>query len=90
MKRFVDIISCWPSVSDFASDIGVRQGLASLWKHRDRIPGEYWCDVVGAASRRGYDGVTHEALCRIGSRQDTRSKAGAGGDCFTPAETTDA
>jgi hypothetical protein len=70
MERFTDIISQWPSVGDLASDIGVRPALVSLWKYRDRIPGEYWAGVVAAATRRGIDGVTHETLCRIGAKDD--------------------
>lgn len=70
MESFTDVINLWPSIGEFARDTGVRQGLVSLWKYRDRIPGEYWKVVAEAGARRGFAGVSHEDLCRIGAKPE--------------------
>lgn len=68
--RFVhDLMALWPSVSEFARDIGVKPSHAQTMKARGRIPVDYFEATVEAASRRGFAGVTYEALVRMHARQ---------------------
>jgi hypothetical protein len=57
-----DIIAKWPSLPEFAADLGVQYGTAKQWKRRSSIPDNYWLHVVGAAAARDFAGVTLEAL----------------------------
>lgn len=60
--RHADIISRWPSISEFAADIGAEYGTAKAMRKRSSIPSRYWVTVVSKAGERGIDGVTYEAL----------------------------
>lgn len=62
MKTHRDIIEKWPTVGEFAADIGVSENTARAMKRRNSIRGIYWHDIVAAAKRRGFEGVTHETL----------------------------
>ena len=53
MKTFRDIISKWPSVSDFADDIGVEENTAKQMRTRNSVNGKYWLPMVRAAEKRG-------------------------------------
>lgn len=55
------MIGLWPSLTDFAADIGVSYGTAKAMRRRGSIPAEYWKAVVEGARRRDLD-VTFEAL----------------------------
>lgn len=63
-KSFASLIDRWPTLRDFASDVGVAYGTAQVMRFRDRIDDRYWVAMVEAAERRGLDGVTYEALAR--------------------------
>lgn len=65
IKSFRDVIELWPSIGEFAEDIGVKYVTGQLMKHRDSIDADHWVAVVEAAKRRGFKGVTYEALARI-------------------------
>lgn len=71
------IISQWPTVSEFARDIGLRRAShGTLMKMRGRIPSEHWSAVVSAAQRRGLSGITLEALAEAHARPaDTKQVA---------------
>lgn len=61
MKTFRDIISKWPSISDFAEDIGVEENTAKQMRTRNSVNGKYWTPMVKAAKARGIN-LTHEQL----------------------------
>lgn len=63
MSDFVSIISMWPSVKEFADDIGVPRTHAHTMKARRSIPVRYWPAVVAAAKKRGLS-VTYERLAK--------------------------
>jgi len=73
---FQQLIDAWPSLSDFASDLGVPYGTAKQMRRRDSIASGHWAKVVGAAARREIDGVTFDALAEIAaSREASGSRA---------------
>lgn len=56
-----DIIKLWPTLADFAADMGVKRNTARGWKRRNSIPDKYWTDLVERArERRAY--VSPDAL----------------------------
>ncbi|TPL30206.1 hypothetical protein [Mesorhizobium sp. B2-4-7] len=57
-----DIINRWPSLGDFADDLGVSYDAAKAMRRRNSIPGEYWEDVVAKAAGRSLDNVSYEVL----------------------------
>ena len=59
-----DIINLWPSLSDFAGDIGVEYGTAKAMRRRASIPVEYWPKVIAKAAERGIDGITPESMLK--------------------------
>lgn len=59
-----EIIRLWPSLSEFARDLGVAYGTAKAMRRRDSIPPAYWQALVGHARARRIEGVTFEALAR--------------------------
>jgi hypothetical protein len=46
METFADIIDLWSPNRALADELGVPHNTVSLWKHRDRIPAEYWIDIA--------------------------------------------
>ena len=63
-----DIIALWPSSADLARDLDVPGDNVRKWKAHNRIPGWYFTALATAAERRGYSGVTAEALAAALSR----------------------
>ena len=59
------IINKWPTLTDFANDIGVQYGTAKAMRRRGRIPSGRWARVVAAANDRGISGVTFEKLAKM-------------------------
>ena len=57
-----DIINLWPSVSDFAVDLGVEYGTAKAMRRRGSIPSEYWLKVEAGATSREISGVSLQVL----------------------------
>ena len=64
-QSFAAVIAAWPSPHDFESDVGLRRGLAAVWKHRDSIPARSWARVVEAAQNRGIGGVRYGLLAEL-------------------------
>lgn len=56
------IINRWPSISDFADDLGIQYGTAKAMRRRKAIPARYWPSVVAAARKRRISGVTLNSL----------------------------
>lgn len=67
ITSYRDIIGMWPSIGEFAADIGVKYVTAQLMKHRNSIGADHWSAVVEAARKRGYDVVTLELLAGLRS-----------------------
>ncbi|WP_117395638.1 hypothetical protein [Maritalea myrionectae] len=59
------LIDNWPSLSEFAADIGIKYGTAKAMRRRGAIPANRWAAVVSAAEERGYEQVTFEKLAEI-------------------------
>lgn len=67
--RHKNLIHLWPTVAEFARDLGQQPTRAYKWSDRDSIPPQFWRDVVRAAEARGIavtvddllDGATERA-----------------------------
>lgn len=64
-----DIINKWPSLSDFAQDLGVMYGTAKAMRRRSSIPSEHWLILVTKARKRGIKGISLEALAAAVARK---------------------
>lgn len=54
----------WPSIPEFARDVGLKASHVHTMRVRGRIPVEYWPAIIEAAQRRGFD-VTAEMLLKM-------------------------
>ncbi len=72
MGSFSDVIALWPSLADFAAEVGVPYGHAKQWRMRDSIPAARWTALVEAAERRGVH-LTTERLAQIAKGRATRN-----------------
>lgn len=71
-----DIINLWPTMADFARDVGEARACVKGWRIRNSIPARYHLQVVAAADRHGArlngQPITPEVLARIAaSRRDS-------------------
>lgn len=66
---FASITRLWPKRADLARDLGTYDGLVQQWMLKDFIPCEWWQALVGAAARRGIEGVTLEVLAELAQRR---------------------
>lgn len=57
-----DIINNWPTLSDFADDLGVPYGTAKAMRRRSSIPTVHWPLLISKARDRAISGVTLETL----------------------------
>lgn len=88
MIRFAshrDVIDAWPSVAEFATDIGIAYERAKGMRRRNSITFDCAHAVVLAAAARGIEGVSHELLARLVSNDpspasDAGSASLPGGD----------
>ena len=71
MDSFADIIGLWPTTAAFASDMKIRGVTARQWKNRDRIPANFWIDIVAVSARRGFSQVTLKLLANLAARNET-------------------
>lgn len=69
MHTFGDVIGLWPSVKEFAGDIGITPLLARQMRNRDSISAKYWQRIIDAADERDIPGVTYEALAALAARR---------------------
>lgn len=70
MTTFLDIIELWPSVSDFAADIGIEESHARTIKVRNSISPTHWPKLVEAAAARNIP-ITHAALAEAYAARHT-------------------
>lgn len=64
MKTFTEIIDAWPSVSEFASEVGVPYGVAAQWRRRNSIPSKQWLALIYAGRARGVS-ISADCLAAI-------------------------
>lgn len=67
--KHADIITKWPSLNDFAADIGVEYGTAKAMRQRSSIPPRYWVTVVTKAYERTIDGITYEVMAKAAAAE---------------------
>ena len=65
MNSFALVILMWPSTAELAADIGRPVGTVRQWKNRNCIPAKNWKEIVTAAQRRGFDGISYDLLSRL-------------------------
>ena len=62
MQSVDTIIGLWPSVSEFARDLGLKRAThGGVMKLRHSIPVSYWPRLIDAAKSRGF-ALTYEDL----------------------------
>lgn len=71
---FASVIGLWPSVSAFASDVGVPTDRARKWHARNSVPGEWFAAVIRAAHARDLTFVTAEFLSDVAEAKRNRNK----------------
>lgn len=62
------LIDLWPSIRDFADDIGVSYNTAKHIRRRGMIPDGYWEAAIEGANRRGFKEVTYPLLANIAAK----------------------
>lgn len=65
METFKQIIKEWPTLAEFATDIGVIPNHAKQMRTRDSIPPSYWKRVAAAAEVRRFPDITVETMANI-------------------------
>lgn len=83
MKPFFEpLIRRWPTVTEFASDVGSSEPVARQWVRSDSIPAAWFAPVARAALRRGFSEITLDFLAdraekRRLSREGQKAKEAA-------------
>lgn len=67
-----EIIKAWPSLTEMASDLGVRYDTVQKWHVRNSIPSDRWLQVVRCAIKRDIPGVTFEVLDELRTGHSVR------------------
>lgn len=65
MRTVDDLMRLWPTVAEFARDIGIKPTHAQTMRVRGSIPVEYWPNILAAAKTRNLRGVTADALMTL-------------------------
>lgn len=65
-SSITELIDLWPTIGEFAADVGCGYEAARQMRRRGSIAPEHWPKVVEASKAQQIDGVTFEwlALCR--------------------------
>jgi hypothetical protein len=58
-------MNLWPTVAEFARDIGIKPTHAQTMRVRGSIPVEYWPNILAAAKARKLGGITADALMKL-------------------------
>lgn len=74
MQTFSGIIDKWPSLQEFAEDIGVKYVTAQVMRHRNSIDSKHWKALVCGAEKRLFADVTLEALAEIAADRATQPR----------------
>lgn len=67
MNSFEQIINAWPSIGEFANDMGVNVETARGWRKRDSIPAKYWKRLLNKASQRNIS-ISADILVDLAAR----------------------
>lgn len=67
--NYRNVIDKWPSLTDFADDIGVSENTAKQMRTRDSINSRHWSRLVAAAEGREIEGVTLDSLASIAAAE---------------------
>lgn len=78
------LIALWPTIAEFASDVGCGYEAARQMRRRESIAPDHWPSVIAAADRKGIAGVTFEWLAR--QRLTPAAFASASGHVVTPQQ----
>jgi hypothetical protein len=62
MRTIDDLMKLWPTVAEFARDIGIKPTHAQTMRVRGSIPVEYWPNILAAAKTRNLPGITADTL----------------------------
>jgi hypothetical protein len=64
-----DIIGLWPTLGDFAADLGVRPNTARGWKRRNSIPPNYWRGLIEKARERRVYVTPDHLMAQVAQRR---------------------
>ena len=78
--KFGAIIDLWPTLTEFALDVGEEREAVKGWHIRESIPGHAFKAVVAAAERRGYPGVTLQVLADAAAASKAARRAAKRGN----------
>lgn len=56
------LIDLWPSLAQFSRETGIHYESVRAYRRSGMIPYWFWTAVFEAAAKRGFHGVTYEAL----------------------------
>ena len=76
-SEIAEIIEKWPSIRDFANDVGIAYTTAHSWRTRGLRDASRFPPIVRAAKRRGLRGVTLERLVSIAERESEEPRHAA-------------
>jgi hypothetical protein len=66
-QSFREIMELWPTVSAFASDVGVPMPTAAKWRQRDSVPAPFWASILATKPAKK-SGVTADLLVNLAAR----------------------
>lgn len=65
LTSHVDVINLWPSVPEFARDLGVLEITAYKMRARNSINVRHWKRLQRAAARRGFGNITYAMMAQM-------------------------
>lgn len=65
MQTVADLLTKWPTNSDFARDVGLDARHISMMKMRNSIHPRHWDAIIKAARKRGITGVSIDTLANV-------------------------
>lgn len=68
METHADVLNLWPTGEALAKDVGMKATAVRHWRRTGRIPPYRYDQVIEAAKRRGFKGVTYALLAEAGRR----------------------
>ncbi len=70
MKPFFEpLIRRWPTVTQFAVEVGCDEKVARGWVNIDSIPATWFAAVRRAAVKRGFHDITADSLASLAERR---------------------
>jgi hypothetical protein len=63
-KSISELIAKWPTIGDFAHDVGCGYEAARQMRRRESIAPEHWHSVLEASRKRGLHGVSLDWLAK--------------------------